>query len=397
MKCAPIFAAGLIFTLGCREDATAPRPSDSAPVLSAASAPLAFIQISVGSAYACGVTSDHRAFCWGDNASGALGKGSTSSVDDFTTKPVPVAGGLHFKMVSAGYVSNCGLTLDDLAYCWGANGAGQLGDGTRTSRNQPVPVSGGRAYRQIKAGRQHTCAVTFADVAYCWGANAFGQLGNGNTTGSRRPVQVAGGLHLRRIFAGGTHTCGATSTGKTYCWGDNTYGQLGDGTTSQRLLPTQVKTSLLFGQLSAGLYHSCGVSNHKAYCWGRNRHGALGNGSVTRQLQPVPVSDNLSFNGVSAGNEGSCGTTTLNLAYCWGFNHSGKVGDGTENIDRLTPRAVVGGLHFNAVVTSLTWMNSCGVTTVDRAYCWGDNSIGQLGIGSQSPGFSSTPLAVVGP
>jgi alpha-tubulin suppressor-like RCC1 family protein len=88
--------------------------------------------------------------------------------------------------------------------------------------------------------------------------------------------------------------------------------------------------------------------------------------------------------------------TTASLAYCWGHNHSGRLGDGTVNIDRLTPTAVAGGLRFQTVSTSLNWFFTCGLTTGDRAYCWGDDSWGQLGNGTYA-NYSETPVAVIGP
>jgi alpha-tubulin suppressor-like RCC1 family protein len=391
----PALAAALLAGLGCREDAES--PTEPAPELAAtAAAALSFRQISVGSGHACGVTNDNRAYCWGSNSSGALGIGVTKPVDDYSTRPVAVVGGLRFRLVSAGGAYTCGLTTDDLAYCWGLNRFAQLGDGTRTTRLRPVPVTGGRRFRQLRAGAGHTCAVTWSDVAFCWGDNTYGQLGDGTTHGPLRPVRVAGGLALRRVLAARTHTCGGASGGRTYCWGDNSFGQLGDGTTTQRLTPVRVQGGLLFGQLSAGNFHSCGVTGNRAYCWGRNRHGALGDGTITRRLTPVAVAGGLQFSGVSAGHQYTCGVTTGNRAYCWGNNHSGRLGDGTANIDRLKPVAVSGGLFFGSVSTSLTWFSTCGVTTADRGYCWGDNSVGQLGHGHHGD-VHLTPAAVVGP
>jgi alpha-tubulin suppressor-like RCC1 family protein len=393
-----VLAVGTLGALGCGQDAESPTGPEATPALSAVTTPLSFMQVSVGSGHACGVTTDNRAYCWGSNSGVVLGIGGpvNNPDGDFSTQPMAVVGGLRFRFVSASVGFTCGLTTDDLAYCWGFNGVAQLGNGTRTAKSRPVAVAGGRHYRQLKAGSGHACAVTFADVAYCWGDNTYGQLGDGTTNGPLRPVKVAGGLALRRVLAGRGHTCAAKPGGKTYCWGLNDFGQLGDGTLAQRLTPVAVKGGHLFGQLSAGNFHSCGVEDHKAFCWGRNRYGALGDGTITRRLTPAAVAGGLQFEGVSAGLEATCGVTTSSLAYCWGHNHSGRLGDGTVNIDRLTPTAVVGGLHFKSVSTSLNWFFTCGVTTSDRAYCWGDNSVGQLGTGDRIS-FSEAPVAVVGP
>jgi alpha-tubulin suppressor-like RCC1 family protein len=389
----------LLTLLGCDEQSQSPTAPETTPELSAAAAALlSFRQISPGVYVTCGTTTDDRAYCWGQNFFGELGIGGPVDNPDgnFSTRPMAVTGGLRFRVVSAGSHHACGLTTGDLAYCWGVNNFGQLGDGTRTHRSQPRAVAGGRRFRQLRVGVNHTCAVTFADVAFCWGDNTYGQLGDGTTNGPLRPVRVAGGLQLRRVFAGGFHTCGSTSVGKTYCWGRNNHGQLGDATTIQRLKPVAVKTSLLFSQLSTGNLHSCAVSSGKAYCWGRNRWGQLGDGTMTPRLQPKLVSGSLAFAGVSGGNDYTCGTTTGRKAYCWGFNDEGRLGDGSENTVRSTPVPVAGGLLFTGVNTSVLGWTTCGVTSASRGYCWGDNNSGQVGDGTYANN-RLTPVLVASP
>jgi alpha-tubulin suppressor-like RCC1 family protein len=84
------------------------------------------------------------------------------------------------------------VTTANVAYCWGRNDLGQLGDGTRTQRLTPIAVAGGRFFRQVSAGTGHTCGVTPADRAFCWGSNQFGQLGDGTRNIRLTPVAVAG-------------------------------------------------------------------------------------------------------------------------------------------------------------------------------------------------------------
>ena len=146
-RLAPVLApALLVAALGCREDAESPTAPEPGPALKTTQAQtLPFRQVSAGT---CGVTPDHRAYCWGDNFLGQLGDGTTT--DRLT--PVAVAGGLRFREVSTGFVHTCGVTPDDRAYCWGLNASGQLGDGTTTNRLTPVAVAGGLRFRQVTAG-----------------------------------------------------------------------------------------------------------------------------------------------------------------------------------------------------------------------------------------------------
>jgi alpha-tubulin suppressor-like RCC1 family protein len=151
---------------------------------------LTFAQVSAGEYHSCGVTTAGAAYCWGRGYSGELGDGTTTYA---RSSPVAVQGGLTFAQVSAGAHYSCGVTTVGAAYCWGDNGGGQLGDGTTTTdRTSPVLVRGGLTFAQVSAGSGFTCGVTLDGVAYCWGENIYGQLGNGTTTNSSVPVKVAG-------------------------------------------------------------------------------------------------------------------------------------------------------------------------------------------------------------
>ncbi len=155
----------------------------------------------------------------------------------------------------------------------------------------------------------------------------------------------------------------------------------------------------MFAAVSAGDRHTCGLTTSgNAYCWGLNEDGQLGDGTTTDKWTPVAVSGGLSFVAVSAGGglyEGhSCGLATDGSAYCWGNNTNGQLGDGTWGGDRLTPVAVSGGLSF-VEVSAGGEMHTCGVTDDGSAYCWGNNEWGQLGVGG-SPWGSNLPWAVSG-
>lgn len=148
-----------------------------------------FRQISAGNDVTCAVTTTDRAWCWGNGHNGQVGDGTTSR----RSWPRAVAGGLVFTRVTVGFAHTCGETTVKRAYCWGVNGNGQLGDGTTAiQRLKPAAVAGGLGFYQVSAGGFHTCGKTGASVAYCWGTNFNGELGNGSTTESRTPVAVAG-------------------------------------------------------------------------------------------------------------------------------------------------------------------------------------------------------------
>jgi len=94
----------------------------------------------------------------------------------------------------------------------------------------PVYVLGITNAVQVSAGGEdHTCALLSSGAVKCWGANGSGQLGDGSYDDSNVSVNVVGITDAVDISAGGAHTCAALSSGAVKCWGWNEYGQLGDG------------------------------------------------------------------------------------------------------------------------------------------------------------------------
>jgi alpha-tubulin suppressor-like RCC1 family protein len=161
--------------------------------------------------------------------------------------------------LSSGYNQSVGLTSSGIAYGWGTNGSGQLGDGTTTSTSSPVTVVGGITnWSQLSAGRFHSVGLTSSGIAYGWGFNSTGQLGDGTTTSRLSPVTVVGGItNWSQLSGGNAFSLGVTSTGIAYAWGSNDNGRLGDNTSTSRSSPVTVVGGITtWIQVSAGNSHS---------------------------------------------------------------------------------------------------------------------------------------------
>ena len=329
---------------------------------------------------------------------GEIGDGTT--VPRFGA-PVAVAGGRVFTQVTAGYDHGCGLLSSGIAYCWGNNLEGELGDSTTATRYVPTAVAGGRLFTQIASGSEYTCGLARTRRAYCWGANYIGQLGN-NSSGRRAnwlvPTAVAGELIFTRIVPGDDHTCGLTGAGRAYCWGRNTEGELGDGTKTDRLVPTAVAGGRTFALITAGYDHTCGLTSAGiGYCWGRNTHGEIGDSTTIGRVTPTAVAGGRIFTQIAGGGAHTCGLTSSGHAYCWGFNYDGRVGDSTQNNIRLAPTPVAGRLTFTQIVTGSD--QTCGLTKAGAAYCWGSIADDQLGDGGKPRATRATrlvPTAIAG-
>ena len=370
----------------------APAPS------AAASATFISSSISGGDDHTCALTFAGAAYCWGDNDEGQLGDG-TEDTDRLI--PTAVSGGLKFTSISASEDHNCALTSAGVAYCWGENDYGAIGDGTTVKKLIPTAVSGGLKFRMVIAGDYHTCGLTSAGAAYCWGQNDNGQIGDGTEDTNRlTPTAVSGGLKFTSINAGHRHTCALTSAGVAYCWGENDGGQIGDGTTVKKLIPTAVSGGLKFTSIDAGDNATCALTSAgAAYCWGYDQSGSNGSGETVDSSTPQAVIGGHTWISISAGDDHTCGLTTAGAAYCWGQNSAGELGDGTtSSSDEAGPRAVIGNLKFASVMANghSDGNHSCGITTAGDAYCWGDNDSGTLGDGTTDDSDSAGPQLVLG-
>ena len=259
----------------------------------------------------------------------------------------------------------------------------------------------GQQFVDAAAGGGHACGLTAAGRAYCWGGNTRGQLGDGTNTESNVPVAVSGGLTFIEITGGGSHTCAISTALAAYCWGNDVWGQLGNGTTVSSNVPVLVSGAGLFSTIDAGNLHTCAVlTTGQGYCWGRNVEGQLGDGTNIRSLVPVPVAGQLVFAEISAstfsasGRGHTCGLTSADVGYCWGDNTSGQLGDATNTASNV-PVAVSGGLTVEDIsANNETTCTTTSMTSGGVGYCWGNNADGQLGNGTTTN--SNVPVVVSG-
>ncbi len=256
--------------------------------------------------------------------------------------------------ISVGAGHACLLTGSGGVRCWGWNADGQLGDGTMTERSEPVDVRGlTSGVTAIEAGDGFTCALTAARDVLCWGANGSGQLGDGSALGDRptaqhraTPGQVAGlPPGITDLTVGGDHACALTASGAAMCWGEGYDGALGDPTLTATSLPVAVGGATTpFVALNAGEgRHTCALTaTGAAWCWGANWSGQLGDGTTNSSATPVAVHGLAHpVASIAAGGGHTCAALTTGDVQCWGDNGDGQLGDRTET-GSVTPVDVAG-------------------------------------------------------
>lgn len=377
-------------------------------------------EVSASSYDTCALISGGTVKCWGDNGKGQLGDGVTNhsgatkdwSGNDFSPTPVQVSGITSASEVSSGGWHSCVLISGGTVKCWGANGNGELGNGTTTNSWTPVPVySSGTTpltnVAQVSAGSYHACALISGGTVECWGDDGTGQLGNGSTTDSSYPVQVSGITSASTVSAGGEHSCALASGGTVECWGDNYYGQLGNGSKrAYSLTPVQVSNITDATEISTGdEYFSCAlVSGGTVECWGYNDYGQLGNGTTTDSSIPVTVYSSgmtplANVTQVSAGRYFACALISDGTVWCWGDGSYGELGNGSSGSGAGSAYPVqVSGIDGTTVkataISAAGTVSACAVLSDHTVRCWGWNRSGELGNGGTAD--SSTPVEVEG-
>lgn len=330
--------------------------------------------LSSGLLHTCVVTQDGGVKCWGNNDDGQLGNGTLYN-GVYREDAVAISGLSDVVAVSAGGNHSCAITSVGAVKCWGQNSYGQLGNGVGEyglNSTVPVDVIGlGSGVVALSLGRSHSCAITTLGAVKCWGYNGAGQLGDGTRTNSNITVDVVGvgGAHL--ISAGDGHTCAATAGAGVLCWGDNDQGALGNATTISSNLPVAVSglTEPIIS-LAAGYAHSCAVTDAGLVkCWGFNSQGELGIGSTTDSAVPVQIASLSDIALISAVNQFSCALNNSGFTACWGSNSYGQLGnDVIWFSDEPTSANVQEG---SADTISTGGYNTCALKADGSVQCWG--------------------------
>ncbi len=369
-----------------------------------------WVAVSAGAAHTCGVRLGGGLYCWGGNASGQLGVGTsrglcTRRATPCEAGPRAVASTLRFATVSAGQRHTCAITVDRALYCWGENVQFQLGVEREVFVPRPSAVLPDARFLDVGAGVTHTCAVRTNGIVYCWGEGTLGALGRGDTASSVIPAPIATSQKFIRVRSGRLRSCAIAIDATLWCWGSEWESSSGGfDYFHTRSTPHRIDGIIDVTDVSVASSSICAVTRSGAtHCWEANGFAQLGLESLEGTMTPTPVHSTQSFSAVTAGIIQTCGLAVTGAALCWGNNSFGQLGVprpgehcGPAALECSSrPIGVFGQLQFSAITTG-PGNHTCGISTDTSILCWGLGSEGQLGDGFTRD-RQSLPVPVLAP
>jgi alpha-tubulin suppressor-like RCC1 family protein len=328
--------------------------------------------------------------------------------------------------IAAGQYHSCAILDNGSVKCWGYNNNGQLGIDNTTNMGDnsgemavlPVVNLGtGRTATAISLHANQSCALLDNASVKCWGSNQHGRLGlgNNNSIGDQSGemaaltgIDLGTGRTATAIAAGGNHTCALLDNASVKCWGRNQNGQLGIGNTEHMgntsnemgddLPSIDLGTGRTATAIAAGYFHTCALlDNASVKCWGRNSEGQLGLGNTTQigdtsnemgdNLPSIDLGTGRTATAIAAGSYLTCALLDNGAVKCWGDNNIGQLGIGNttdmgDNSGEMGDDLPSIDLGTGRTATAIASIRNHHCAILDNASvkCWGENAQGQLGI-----------------
>ncbi|WP_158997140.1 RCC1 domain-containing protein [Pigmentibacter ruber] len=405
--------------------------------------------------FSCGIDKDKFLHCMGNNNFGQLGLGNKKNSSQFKK----IENNLKWKQVELGNSHTCALSEQNEMYCWGSNNKAQLGinafskkyenniekkvcnniqNNCLESATLPQKIENFNNISKIFVNSDTSCFKDSSNKLYCFGDNTYGQLNNNSDTLIQQNIESNLGskysvlskalkisnLEFTNISISNSSLCGISANNeKLQCYGflfKNRFSKISVGldtacglTSSENgnhllCLNTNLKepnsleaspwnTSQLMPWTSQLSYidiqqskeYSCAIrkDNQSIDCWSKSENTLIN--KISNSINKVlPINYEfknekgikLEFVKISTGVNHICGIDKLNTAYCWGNNSSGQLGDGSYQFSKLPVKVITEdqeNIFFKDI--SVGDFHTCAVSLNDKLYCWGENKQNQLG------------------
>ena len=347
--------------------------------------------ICAGQSHAMAVDREGNPWAWGYNSFGQLGN---KSFED-AYNPILISSSLsNINYIAAGEYYSLAVTQDGSVWAWGANGEGQLGDGSTTTSYSPKRLDCPPEVKSVAAGQHHSLCLLYNGDVYSWGFNDNWELGRLEYDSYITPQKSHYLQGAQAIAAGESHSLALLNNGKVMAWGASTYGQVGWGGISARKWPVDVLNLTKITKIASRKNHSLALKNDgTVWAWGQNTYGQLGVGSQdSYKTKSEQVLGLTSITDIACGDYHSLAVQSNGTAWAWGRNYERQLGNDNPTI-RYTPVkiqgvtdaiAVAGGQYFSLILRA-----------DGSIVAFGRNTYGQLGIGSWDSSYHSVPETVL--
>ena len=360
-------------------------------------------KLAMGTSHSCALRTDGAVYCWGKNADGEIGDGTTNDA----LAPTRVTGLPRAAVqIAADEANTCALLDDGTVWCWGLNEATNLGQCDVSLGSSPVPLevptwsldakSPGTptcdattpfTAKQIALGGEHACAIGTDGSLYCWGENSTGVQGGQCGQDPQLFEDVPGPLPVAfdgaiDVGCGDEYTCVRRNENSVWCFGANDLHELGNGDTAPSFAPVHVAGIADAETLAMDDETPCVVTKTGAlFCWGNGTTGIFGTDLASNAPTPTRIANCTSAYGGGTAETICIGDPTGTLQ-CFGTNDKGQCGTGAgdPNVTAPTPAELV-----TVSSASIGGDHTCATTTDGSLWCWGADDSGQLGDGHASP------------
>lgn len=274
----------------------------------------------------------------------------------------------------------------DRVTCWGNNTNAELGktaSSGHTEHSFDLP-----GIQSLSSAFAHACAVADGR-AYCWGLGSGGQLGDGfdytqaptsRGFNASRPVLAAiGGKPVSgavEIAASLTQSCVRLQSGGVQCWGSDSGSRYYAEPVQAEGSTNSTGTLIDAQSICAGVYYNCALrKTGEVVCWGRDPQWWFRNGTATSA--PTATVPRNRFRSIALPNVTQIACGTLHTCavdakgdlYCWGSNTLGQLGIGSSEESRILPTRVP---TLSDVAEVYAGAGTCARLRNGSTYCWGD-------------------------
>lgn len=365
-------------------------------------------QVSLSNRHACGINLEDKLRCWGLNEGGVIGNGL---ITNNFTPPQTIDSQFKYQIVSVGDSHTCAITQDSDLKCWGVRYVAGC-NSADCKISVPQVLHSGLKFKSLASYNGSSCALTLSGKLYCWGDNGAKRLGippdaSHTVTRTSTPLPVDHETNYWKL-AEGTEPCAITTKGQLKCWGNgimsSTYSHNNaapDIVDPSEFIPEQpspVDMKESYQHFSTGSIN-CGITTtHKLRCWLKGSPSSKNlslfddTNSLDRETWDKARPHDITLSGenivdVTTGPHHSCYLTDKNIIKCFGL-----IGD--QPLKNTSPPPILERSDFTQVSLS-SYSNICGLIKNGDRICWGRNSSGLLGDGSNLE--KNTPTYITSP